>query len=173
MGTSRRRRTRFALLALSCSLALTACDSRGGGAMREYLARDGLWGWNGGAGCEQRASAWLVDGESVEVFREGRLVERYLLETRTPLYDNRRPVGTGAFEFVEWRFVGRNPENLDQMGRQELMFAIRGGPGRPTALVARNRRLFIDAQTRERSRPEEPYAGDRLVHCQEYAAFQG
>ncbi|MEO1039576.1 MAG: hypothetical protein AAFX09_08520 [Pseudomonadota bacterium] len=140
--------------------------------MREYLQRDGLWGWGGGAGCIDRASAWLVEGDTVEVFRNNRLMDRYRLEKRVPLYDNRLPSGEGALAFVDWTFIGRNPDNLDQMGRQELMFAIRGGPGRPTALVPRNQRTFTDAQTRDRSQVDEPYQGDRLVHCDEYATFQ-
>ena len=163
---------RRSAILLACGLALGACDARGAGAMRDYLQRDGLWGWDGGAGCENRASAWLVEGDGVEVFRDDRLVERYLLEQRQPLYDNRLPSGEGALAFVDWTFIGRNPEDLDQMGRQEMMFAIRGGPGRPTALVPRNQRSFTHAQTREKSQIAEPYQGGRLVHCDEYAAFQ-
>ena len=150
---------------------LAACDARGSDAMRDYLERDGAWGWSNGEGCVDRARVWVIEGETLEEFTENRLTERYLLERRQPLYSNRLPNGSGPLEFVRWRFVGRNPQNLDEMGRQEMMFAIRGGPGRVTALVPRNNRSFTSVETRDTRQIDEPYVGDRLVHCDEYAAF--
>jgi len=151
---------------------LMACDAKGPNAMREYINRDGLWGWDSGAGCENRQNAWLLDGETLEMYRNDRLVNRGLIRDRRALYDNRRESGDGSLEYADWHFISRNPENHEELGLNEVMFAIRGGPGRPTTLVARNQHHFTNAETGERTRVTEPYAGGRLVHCDEWAAHQ-
>ena len=156
----------------AAGLSLAACDAKGPNAMRDYLNNDGLWGWEAGAGCENRANAWLLDGETLEMYRDNRLINRGLIRDRRALYDNRRESGDGMLEYADWHFISRNPENHEEIGLNEVMFAIRGGPGRPTSLVARNERHFTNAETRERTRVAEPYAGRRLVHCDEYARFQ-
>ena len=159
----------FALLGVA-GLGIASCGAKGPNEMRSYLARDGLWGWDAGAGCASRANAWLIDGVAVSVFVEGEIVETMRLVERRALYDNRREVGEGSLEFADWTIVARNPDAPDVISRQEVFFRILGGPGRPTALRPNNERVFIDPATGARSRVSEPYQGDRLVHCDEYAA---
>ena len=48
-----------------------------------------------------------------------------------------------------------------------MRLAIRGGPGRTTALRTYNHRLFIDDTTGERRRLDEPRRGDRMIPCNE------
>lgn len=169
------RFVRLRRLALCAGLAalISACGAKGPNEMREYLNRDGLWGWDAGAGCEDRANAWLIDGVAISIFQNGEVIERMRLVERRALYDNRRESGDGALEYADWLVVARNPDDPELTSRHEIFFAIRGGPGRPTALRPNNERTFIHPETGERSRVSEPYQGDRLVHCDEWAAHQG
>jgi len=145
------------------SLVLAACNPVMD--RRERLTRDGEWGWSNGQGCEGRADVWLIDGDAMEMYRDGRLVDRGLLERRRLLHDNYRTSGDGPIEYVEFTYIGRASLQTSELGRITTVFAIRGGPGRPTALVPRNVRQYADTETHEERQIDNPRGGDRLVHC--------
>jgi hypothetical protein len=137
---------------------------------REQLMREGDWGWSNGQGCAGRADVWAIGEQWIEMYRDGRLVDRGLLESRRLLHDNYRTSGEGAVEYVEFTYIGRLSLQTQELGRIETVMAIRGGPGRPTALVPRNHRQYTAPETREERREEEPRGGDRLVHCEDVTA---
>lgn len=167
--SSRRRVVVYGLVLTS--LVLAACNPVM--ERRERLTRDGAWGWSNGEGCEGRADVWLIDGDSMEMYRDGRLVDRGRLESRRLLHDNYRTSGDGPVEYVEFTYIGRASLQTTELGRITTVFAIRGGPGRPTALVPRNVRQYTDTETREERRIDNPRGGDRLVHCDDVAVGAG
>lgn len=167
---ARRRRAALGGLVLT-SLVLAACNPVMD--RRERLTRDGEWGWSNGQGCESRADVWLIEGDSMEMYRDGQLVDRGRLESRRLLHDNYRTSGDGPVEYVEFTYIGRASLQTSELGRITTVFAIRGGPGRPTALVPRNVRQYTDTETREERQIDNPRGGDRLVHCDDVASEGG
>ena len=147
---------------------LAACGAKGSDAMRAYVETvEGDWGWSNGRGCADRVDVWAIEGTMIEVYREGRLVNRFQIESRAALRANGMVHGSGPIEQARWTMIGRDPENPDRLGRHHIRFDIRGGIGRPTALQPRLKRSFTDARTREGRRIDDPRGGDRLVSCAE------
>ena len=149
------------------SLALSACGSRDSEAMRSYVLQDGDWGWDNGAGCDGQADIWRFDGDNIEMYRDGTLVDRGIRLTRTARHDEGETLGSGPPSGLVLEYVGAAPDNRAQLGRNRIVFRIRGGPGRPTALRADLKRSFTPAEGSKR-RIDEPRGGDRLVHCAEF-----
>ena len=161
------RSLKSALILTAAATLTAACNPVDG--RQESLLREGAWGWSNGQGCADLADAWVVEGDLIEMFQGGRLVDRGRLERRDLLYDNMRTSGDGALEYVAWTYIGRTSLDTQALGRIRTVFAIRGGPGRARALVARNHRRYNDAQSGETERIENPRGGDRLVHCDDVA----
>lgn len=149
---------------LALALLLAACG-KPTGEMRAYLMQEGGWGWENGAGCEELTDAWVVHGDWIDMYEGGQFVTRAKLMGRDIRFEDGETYGAGYPSHVHWQIIAQDPENPARLGRHKIRFAVRGGPGRPTALVTELKRDFTDAETREMRRITDPRGGQRLVAC--------
>lgn len=101
------------------------------------------------------------------MYRDGVLVDRGIQLNRTIRQDKGETRGSGPPSGVVLEYVGTAPDNREELGRNRIVFVVRGGPGRPTALRTNLKRSFTPAEG-SRRRIDEPRGGDRLVHCSEF-----
>ena len=154
-------------IALLCG-PLSACGKLPN-EMRTYLMQEGDWGWQNGKGCEAQADIWRVEGEWIEIIRNGELMDRAKLLDRRILYESSGSGGAGPADGMIWQFIARKEASSRELGRHEMRFSLSGGPFRTAALVAWKKRSFMSVETREESRIKDPRGGQRLVPCAEVA----
>ena len=157
---------RFSLLIGLCALCLTACGKLPN-EMRAYLLQDGAWGWDKGRGCEGLKDAWVVEGKWIQMYKDGKQVDKALLQDRRLMTNTASNGSGGKVTGVTWHFVGRDPDHPDKLGRHDMRFSIRGGPGRKITLVAWKKYGFMDAETKKKRTIKTDRAGQRLLPCSE------
>lgn len=158
---------RYVLIPMACLAILPAACGKMPSELREYVQQDGDWGWGNGSGCKDRTDAWYIAGDRITIYSQGEIAGYLRLDERRGLYSNGLTSGSGAWTDMLWILHGPAPDGSGETGRQEMRLAIRGGPGRTTALRTYNHRLFIDDETGERRRIDEPRRGDRMIPCNE------
>ena len=150
---------------------LAGCGMQGPNEQREWLMHDGVWGWQKGAGCDGLSDAWVVQGKWIEMYKDGKRVDRAMLERRSIL-TGAATAGTtsGKTTGIIWEFIARDPDAPDQLGRHKLRFSLKGRMGRTVALRAWKKREFISAETRQTTRIKDPRAGQLFAPCMDVFA---
>ena len=150
------------LMATVTILALSACDGAAG-KDRSWVRSSGDGGWGDGAGCSDRQDAVDVRKKSLtfyqagEVVLEASLIDREILTIEKSMKDGSKVDG------ITWTYAVT--DEAGTVRTYEERFRVRRDEGKSVSLVAVPRRFVTVGEGGERSREENPRAGQRLSPC--------
>jgi len=159
---------RLAIVVIGSGALLSACGPGliGADELQAAVMAEGEWGWNRGAGCEDRADMVVISSESLSYIKQGEpvfeatLLERALVR-ETTVGDRQE----GRIQASDWRYTFTDASTGERVVRQDRMHV------RYTAAGFRGLQFTYRYERRgdgdwDRVRPTDVERGDWLLPCE-------